>query len=85
VQFGSFDIDVSEEPVAFILTVGEQAARGETRCTNERKRDETEVEVILRPTVSRPDRLGVRHPSGTRDQFFFLPEIFLRQLRVCYF
>jgi hypothetical protein len=30
-------------------------------------------------------RLGVRDPSGTRDQFFFLHEIFFRQLRVCYF
>jgi hypothetical protein len=44
-----------------------------------------EVEVILRPPVSRPVRLGVRHPSGTRDQFFFLFEIFIRQLRFCYF
>jgi hypothetical protein len=44
-----------------------------------------EVEVKLRPTVSRPARLGVRHPSGTRDQFFFLLEIFFIQLRVCYF
>jgi hypothetical protein len=25
------------------------------------------------------------HPSGTRDQFFFLLEISFRQLRVCYF
>jgi hypothetical protein len=33
---------------------------------------ELEVEVNLRPTVSRPVCLGVRHPSGTRDQFFFL-------------
>jgi hypothetical protein len=46
---------------------------------------EVEVEVNLRPTVSRPVRLGVRHPSGTRDQFFFLLERFFRQLRVCYF
>jgi hypothetical protein len=46
---------------------------------------EVEVEVKLRPTFSRPVRLGVRHPTGTRDQFFFLLEIFFRQLRVCYF
>jgi hypothetical protein len=44
-----------------------------------------EVEVTLRPTVSRPVRLGIRHPSGTRDHFFVLLEIFFRQLRVCYF
>jgi hypothetical protein len=43
------------------------------------------VKVILRPTVSRPVHPGVRHPSGTRDKFFFLLEMFFRQLRVCYF
>jgi hypothetical protein len=32
-----------------------------------------------------PVRLGVGHSSGTRDQFFFLLEVFFRQLRVCYF
>jgi hypothetical protein len=46
---------------------------------------EVEVEVNLGPTVRRPVRLGVRHPSGTRDQFFFLLKISFRQLRVCYF
>jgi hypothetical protein len=46
---------------------------------------EVEAEVKLRPTVSRPVRPGVRHPSGTRDQLFFLLEIFFRQLRVRYF
>jgi hypothetical protein len=45
---------------------------------------QVEVEVNLRTTVSRPVRLGVWQPSGTRDQFFFLLEIFFRQLRVCY-
>jgi hypothetical protein len=44
-----------------------------------------EVEGKLRPTVSRPVCLGARHPSGTRDQFIFLLEIFFRQLWVCYF
>jgi hypothetical protein len=48
-------------------------------------RYEVEVEVKLRPTVSRPVRLGVRHPSGTRDQFYFLLSIFFTLLRVCYF
>jgi hypothetical protein len=28
---------------------------------------------------------GVRHPSGTRDQIFFLLEFSFRQLRLCYF
>jgi hypothetical protein len=49
------------------------------------KHFEVEVEVNLRPTVSRPVCLGVRRPSGTRDQFLFLLEIFFRQLCVCYF
>jgi hypothetical protein len=44
-----------------------------------------EVEVNLRPTVSRQVCLGVRRPSGTSDQFFFLLEISSRPLRLCYF
>jgi hypothetical protein len=47
--------------------------------------NEVEVEVTLRPTVSRPVYLGVRRPSGTCGQIFFLLEISFRQLRVCYF
>jgi hypothetical protein len=43
-----------------------------------------EIEVTLRSTVSRPVSLGVRPPSGTRDQFFFLLDIFFGHLRVCY-
>jgi hypothetical protein len=43
---------------------------------------EVEVEVNLRPTVSRPVCLGVRRPSGTFVQFFFLLEITFRHLRV---
>jgi hypothetical protein len=46
---------------------------------------EVKVEVNLPPTISRPVCLGVRGPSGTRDQFLFLLEISFRQLRVCYF
>jgi hypothetical protein len=48
-------------------------------------RIKVEVEVTLRPTVSLPVSLGVRRPSGTRDQFYFLLEIFFRQLRICNF
>jgi hypothetical protein len=44
-----------------------------------------EVEVELRLTVSRPVRLGVRHPSGTCHQFFLILDIFFRQLWACYF
>jgi hypothetical protein len=46
---------------------------------------DVEVEVNLRLTVSRPVCPGVRRPSGTCDQFFFLLEISFRQLLVCYF
>jgi hypothetical protein len=44
-----------------------------------------EVEVKLRPTVSRPVCHGVRHATGTSNQFFFLLEIFFRQLCAWYF
>jgi hypothetical protein len=43
------------------------------------------LKLILPPTVSRPVCPDVRHPSGTRDQFFFLLQISFRQLRLCYF
>jgi hypothetical protein len=41
--------------------------------------------VNLRPTVSRPVWPGVRGPSATSDQFFFLVEISFKLLLLCYF
>jgi hypothetical protein len=35
------------------------------------------VKVVLRPTVSRSVYLGVRHPFGTRGQYFFFLKLFL--------
>jgi hypothetical protein len=56
-----------------------------THCLSLSIQVKVKVKVLLRPTVSWPVRLGISHPSATRDQLFFLLEIFFRQLRVCYF
>jgi hypothetical protein len=45
----------------------------------------THSQSLLRPIISGPVRLNVKHPSGTRDQFLFCLEIVFRHLRVCYF
>jgi hypothetical protein len=42
------------------------------------------IKVTSRPTVSRPFRLGVRRPSGTRGQFFYPLDIFFYTVTVYY-
>jgi hypothetical protein len=49
-------------------------------CFEERFAVKVKAKVSLRQTISRPVRHGVRRPSGTRYQFFFLLEIYFRQL-----
>jgi hypothetical protein len=41
--------------------------------------------IYDRQSVGQSASLDVRHPSWTRDRFFFILEISFRRLRVCYF
>jgi hypothetical protein len=86
VHLHSKELSVPETASVFVLRWKGRLFLGSSERTNfSHWAAYAEVEVNLRPTVSRPVCFGVGHPSGTRDQFFFLLEIFFRQLRVCYF
>jgi hypothetical protein len=69
----------------FVVPTGPHSPKGHCSLSDYRLDDGGEAEVTLRPTISQPVRLGVRRPSGTRDQFFILLEIFFYTVAVCYF
>jgi hypothetical protein len=55
------------------------------RCKSRRIQDHILLSHLRLIQLGGPVRLGVRHPYGTSHQFFFLIEIFIRQLLVCCF
>jgi hypothetical protein len=71
------------QPITFLICCFESTNNHKLTLSNTVK-VKVKVKVILRPKRSRPVCLGVRHPSGTRDQFVSLFNVIFLQLRICW-
>jgi hypothetical protein len=64
-----------------LLSGSYPAGLASRHSTDSNEKSKVKVKVMLRPTVSRPICLGIKHPSGAYDQIF----ITVRQLRVSWY
>jgi hypothetical protein len=69
------------ETSLFVASYDSQSCGGGIRPRLRKGTQTSQSESYVKPTVSRPVCLGIKHPSGAYDQIFIIPW----QLRVCRF